>query len=57
MINSFECLDSEEKKERKSPNKMDGVTKQIFILPLLPQLQRKIKVDGNATKIFWRRFN
>jgi hypothetical protein len=39
-------------KEGKSPNKMNGVTKQIFILPLLTQLQRKIKVDGNAFKIY-----
>jgi hypothetical protein len=29
---------------------MNGVTKQIFILPLLTQLQRKTKKDGNAFK-------
>jgi hypothetical protein len=51
---SFDVIESlfGDYKERKSPNKMNGITKQIFILPLLPQLQRKTKEDGNAFKIY-----
>jgi hypothetical protein len=37
-------------KERKSPNSMNGVTKQIFFLPLLTEMKRKIPPDTTCFK-------